>query len=89
MIARRLARLAGKLSDQTVKVLAKAGDAGRLFGSITTSDVSKAAAEQLGLKLDRRDLELPEVVKELGTFPVVGKLHPEVSVDFQIEVADE
>lgn len=79
--------VAGRVRSQTIRVTARAGDAGRLFGSITASDVADALAEQFGVELDRRKLDLGgEPLKELGTHEVSLKLHPEVEVGFFVVV---
>src|SRR5688572_1208486 len=55
-----------KLEAQPVVVEAKAGAQGRLYGSITTTDVATAIQKQLGTSLDRRDLDIPESVRQIG-----------------------
>ena len=65
----------------------RAGDGGRLFGSVTTADVVEAVTAAGGPKLDRRRLELPSAhIKTVGTHPVSVRLHPEVTASVNVEV---
>ena len=72
-----------------VKVVAKAGEGGRLFGAITTKDVADAAKAQHGVELDRRKMEFADPVKNLGSACVVIKVHPEVTAEIKIQVIGE
>lgn len=78
---------AAELADKTVVLRAKAGEAGRLFGSVTTADVS-AALREIGYAIDKRKIELPEPVKTLGTHSAVIKLHTNIQVKIALEVCD-
>jgi large subunit ribosomal protein L9 len=70
-------------------VTAKAGAEGKLFGSITTSDVAEAVAAQAGIELDRRKLHLDEPIKDIGTHLVPAKLHADVEFPITVEVVAE
>lgn len=78
---------AAELADKTVVLRAKAGEAGRLFGSVTTADVS-AALREIGYAIDKRKIELPEPVKTLGTHSAVIKLYTNIQVKIALEVCD-
>jgi large subunit ribosomal protein L9 len=79
--------LAGQLASLTVTLSSRAGDGGRLFGSVTTADVVEAVAAAGGPKLDRRRLELPSAhIKTVGSHPVSVRLHPEVTASVTVEV---
>lgn len=80
--------LAAKLNGVTLKVSAKAGDTGRLFGSVTSQHIVKALAEH-GVEVDKRIVEMPEEVKELGTYKATVKFHPEVQPEVAFEVVAE
>ncbi len=67
-----------KLANTPVVVKAKAGSAGRLFGSVTTKEVSEALKAQYGLDLPKARLELSEPIKSFGTYQVKAKLYPEI-----------
>jgi large subunit ribosomal protein L9 len=69
-----------------ITVKAKAGAEGRLFGSVTSTDVATAVHDQTGIELDRRKLQLEEPIKSVGTHQVPTKLHPEVEFAITVEV---
>ena len=81
--------MAAQLATIEVKVVAKAGEGGRLFGAITTKDVADAAKAQHGVELDRRKMEFADPVKNLGSASVVIKIHPEVTAEIKIQVIGE
>jgi large subunit ribosomal protein L9 len=78
--------VARKLVPQIIKVSARAGSEGKLFGSITSADVVEAVAAQTGVELDRRKLQLDEPIKSLGTHEVPVKLHSDVEFRVTVEV---
>ena len=71
--------MAGQLSGLTVRVPARAGEGGRLFGRVTTADVAAAVTAAGGPELDRRRIELPSSIKTTGQHTVTVRVHPEVS----------
>ena len=78
--------VATKVVAQVVTIAARAGAEGKLFGSVTTSEVADAVAAQIGVVIDRRDLHLDEPIKTLGTHVVPAKLHAEVEFPITVEV---
>src|SRR6476646_8269276 len=74
--------IAARLSGLTVQVPARAGAGGRLFGRVTTADVTAAG----GPELDRRRIELPSSIKATGQHTITVRVHPEVSTQLTIEV---
>lgn len=78
-----------KLSGQKIAIAAKAAENGHLYGSVTAQHLSKALGE-MGVDADKRIIEMPEEVKELGNYSATVKFHPEViaTVDFEV-VAEE
>jgi large subunit ribosomal protein L9 len=79
--------VAAQLGSLAVTVTAKAaGDSGRLFGSVTASDVVDAVRAAGGPALDRRAVEVPGQIKTVGTHPVTVRLHPEVTTEFDVAV---
>ena len=82
-------KIADKLSKGSVVIKTKAGEGGRLFGSITNKDISEAIEEQFGIKIDRRKIVLDSPIKELGQVSVEAKLYPEVTGKFDVEVKEE
>ncbi len=81
--------LADQLTGRRIALRARAGEGGRLFGSITAADVVDAVREQTGVELDRRKTQLAEPLKELGAIDVPVKLHPDVDVILSIDVVAE
>lgn len=79
---------AEQLKGKEFIIKVRTGDTGRLFGSVTTIDLSEALAAE-GYEVDRRDLSLLENIKEIGTYKAHVKLHPEVEVDVVLQVEDE
>ncbi|MDO8367973.1 MAG: 50S ribosomal protein L9 [Saprospiraceae bacterium] len=77
-----------KLSGAKVKITAKAGENGRLFGSVTAQHLSNALRE-FGVEADKRIIEMPEEVKELGSYTATVKFHPEVEAAVKFEVVNE
>ncbi len=63
----------------------RANDKGQLFGSVTSMDIGKALAAR-SLDIDRRKIEMPEVIKTLGSFPVRIRLYPGVFAEITITV---
>src|SRR5262245_14916793 len=73
--------LAGRLTaGGAVTVPARAGEAGKLFGSVTSADIVEALAARAGTEIDRRDVLLDDPIRELGETEVPVRLHPDVVV---------
>lgn len=77
-----------KLAGSNLKIAAKAGENGRLFGSVTAQHLSNALRE-MGVDADKRIIEMPEEVKDLGSYTATVKFHPEVEAAVQFEVVNE
>ena len=78
-------KFAEELEEKQLIVTAKCGEAGRLFGSVTSANIAEALAEQ-GISVDKRKIELQETVKTLGSYEAVVKLHSEVHCKISFEV---
>jgi large subunit ribosomal protein L9 len=78
--------VARKLVAAVIRITARAGVEGKLFGSVTAADVTQAVAEQTGVELERRRLRLEEPIKSLGTHEVPVKLHSDVEFRVTVEV---
>ncbi|HLG01132.1 MAG TPA: 50S ribosomal protein L9 [Acidimicrobiia bacterium] len=78
--------LAGSLRGQTIRVSARAGEAGKLFGSVTAAEIADAVQAQLGVDLDRRKLHLPEPIREVGSHEVAMHLYEGVEAEFTVVV---
>ncbi len=78
--------LADQLAALSVTLKARAGDAGRLFGSVTTTDVVDAVQAAGGPELDRRRVELHGSIKSTGKHTVTVRIHPEVAAEVSLDV---
>jgi large subunit ribosomal protein L9 len=78
--------VAGQLGSLTVRLRRRAGQNGRLFGSIGPSDIAEAVKAAGGPDLDRRRIEVPDPIKTLGQHQVRVRLHPEVSATLGVDV---
>jgi len=79
---------AGQIEGTSVTFKARAGEEGKLFGSITTADIAEKLAEQ-GVEVDRRQIVLDEPIKALGVFSVPVRLHAEVRPEIKVWVIRE
>jgi large subunit ribosomal protein L9 len=75
-----------QLEGLKVNLKARAGDSGRLFGSITNGEIATAIKSAGGPEVDRRRLEVPGHIKSVGTYRVQLKLHPDVTAKFDVVV---
>ena len=78
--------VAGQLHSLTVRLRRRAGQNGRLFGSVGPSDIATAVKQAGGPGLDRRKIEVPDPIKTLGQHQVKVRLHPEVSATVDIDI---
>lgn len=74
------------LGASPVYISARAGEEGKLFGSVTNSDVARAIVEQLGEEVDRRQIRLDDPIRTLGSHQVEIHLHEEVNALVTVEV---
>lgn len=82
-------KVAKKLKDMTVKIGAKAGESGKIFGSVNTIQLADAL-KSLGINVDRKNITIQEEpIKSVGTYNATAKLHKEVIVDFAFDVVEE
>lgn len=79
---------AERLSALTITIKAKAGEEGKLFGSVTTMDIEGALKAE-GVEVDRKRIVLEEPIKKLGTYTVQIKIHPEVTASITVNVVPE
>nr|WP_281282704.1 50S ribosomal protein L9 [Thermosediminibacter litoriperuensis] len=80
--------LAGKIKSSTVTLKVKAGEQGKIFGSITSKDIAEALNKQHGLDIDKRKIQLDEPIKSLGSYEITVKLHPEVEARLIVRVTE-
>lgn len=80
--------VAARIRGLTVTIARPAGEQDRLFGSVTSSDIAEACAQQ-GIALDRRKIALEGPIKALGTYAVPVRLHREIEAEIQVQVVSE
>jgi large subunit ribosomal protein L9 len=80
--------LSNKISARTFTITAKAGDEGKLFGSVTTMDIAELLQKE-GIEIDKKKISLDEPIKRLGSYSVNVKIHPEISIQLKVEVIQE
>lgn len=75
--------------ENTIEIKQKAAEDGRLFGSVTTKQIASAAKKQLGIKLDKRKIEMKVPMRTLGTQKMDVKIHPDVTAELTVRVLPE
>ena len=78
---------ADALKDKALTIHAKAGNGGRLFGSVTTKEVADALEKQVGVKVDKRKITMNDI-KAFGTYTAEVKLYTGVTAEIQVVVAE-
>jgi large subunit ribosomal protein L9 len=78
--------VAGRLGSATISVTAKAGNEGRLFGSVTSTEVAKAIAAQTGIEVDKRDIVIDSPIRTVGRHSVIVGLYHDVTSTVAIDV---
>jgi len=79
-------QLADKINELTVNIATKGGEGGRLFGSITSKDITEALKEQHGIDIDKKKMILDSPIKHTGDFNVEIKLFSEVTAILKVKV---
>ncbi|UOQ44784.1 50S ribosomal protein L9 [Halobacillus salinarum] len=82
-------KLKEELANLEVKLAAKSGDSGRLFGSITSKQIADELKKNHDIKIDKRKIELDDPIRNLGYTDVPVKLHPEVTGSIRVHVAEK
>lgn len=81
--------LVNQLAETTIKMMIKAGENGKLFGSITSGDIALALEEQSGIKVDKKKILLNQPIKELGKKEISVKLYGDITGIFTLEVVGQ
>lgn len=81
-------KLKEKMDKITVEFTTKAGEGGRLFGSITSKQIADELQKVHGIKIDKRKIELPDAIRSLGYTKVSVKLHTEVTATLNVHVKE-
>ena len=80
---------AAVLKGKTVRLTAKAGVGGKLFGSVTAKEIAEAISAQLGVEIDKRKISLENEIKSFGTFAFEVRLHQGVSAEMYVLGGEE
>jgi large subunit ribosomal protein L9 len=81
--------MAAKLDGVTLKIGAKAGTSGKIFGSVTNVQIANALKEQAGIEIERKKIVLEEEVKSIGTYSAKLNLHKDVQTSVAFEIIEE
>ncbi len=81
--------LGDKIKDKVVKVSVKAGENGKVFGSVTNKEIAAALLSQTGIDIDKKKITFDDPIKMVGRRTVKVKLHPQVTVEMAVEIAGE
>jgi len=82
-------QLKEKLEKITIELKAKAGEGGRLFGSVTSKQIAEELKKAHKIKIDKRKIELPDAIRSLGYTNVPVKLHSDVTATLKVHVSEE
>ena len=80
--------LAAELESKQITVKIKAGEGGKAFGSVSSKEIAAAFKEQHGIEIDKKKIQLPESLKNFGSYEVSIKLHPQVTGKLAVKVAE-
>lgn len=80
--------LAAELESKQVVLKIKAGEGGRTFGSVSTKEIAAAVKEQHNIEIDKKKIQLPEALKNFGSYEVAIKLHPQVAGKLTVKVVE-
>ena len=81
--------MADQLADKVLKIGAKAGTSGKIFGSVTNIQIAQALLDQFKIDVDRKIVTVPDDVKELGAYTADINFHKDVDVKVRFEVVEE
>lgn len=80
--------LAEKIGEQSVVVKMKAGEGGKVFGSVSAKEIAEAMKKQNGLEIDKKKIQLQEPIRSFGVHEVGVKLHPQVTATLRVKVEE-
>ena len=80
--------LAADLEDRIVTIRIKAGEGGKVFGSVSAKEIAAAVKEQCGIEIDKKKLQLADNLRNFGSYEVGIKLHPQVTGKLTVKVTE-
>jgi len=85
--AEKARQTAAKLEGREVVIAVRSGEGGKLFGAVTNKEIAEALAREFQVGIDKRKIELSSPIKAVGSYPVVIRLHPQISATINVRVA--
>jgi len=82
-------KLADKLNGARITIATKAGENGKLFGSITTKDIADKIEQEHKVQVDRKKIVLPDAIKSIGDYDIELKLYTGVSATIKVQVVNQ
>ncbi len=81
--------MASRMENETLTIAMNAGEGGKLFGSVSATDISDALSDQKNITIDKKLITIAESIKEIGTYQVDVKPHPDVEFTISLDVVTE
>ena len=81
--------MASRMESETLTIAMNAGEGGKLFGSVSATDISEALSDQKNITIDKKLITIAESIKEIGTYQVDVKPHPDVEFTISLDVVTE
>ena len=81
--------MASRMENETLTIAMNAGEGGKLFGSVSATDISEALSDQNNITIDKKLITIAESIKEIGTYQVDVKPHPDVEFTISLDVVTE
>lgn len=81
--------LAAEIEKQKIVMKLRSGKEGKAFGSISAKEIAQALKEQSNLEVDKKKMHLNESIRNLGTYEISVKLHPQVTAQLTVKVVEE
>lgn len=78
--------MAVEVEKMLVKLSIKAGEGGKTFGSVSSKEIAKGVSDQYGKEIDKKKIQMSDVIKTVGTHEVTVKLHPKVTAKLRVQV---
>lgn len=85
----RALKLKEKIEGVSIEIKSKAGEGGKLFGSITSKDIAEALKKQHKIDVDKKKIDMKNNIKALGTTTVEIKVYPEITATLKVNVVEE
>ena len=81
--------MASRMENETLTIAMNAGEGGKLFGSVSATDISEALSDQKNITIDKKLITVAQSIKEIGTYQVEVKPHPDVEFTISLDVVAE